>query len=338
MLHNEARKGGAEREQGRGGTPPWRAVFAFALVLFAASVFGATWLVLDTVRARSSTNIDLAHATLVDGGPTLAAGVAAPAVDGAGYATSSIDDPKLLAAITGVLGDQAAHYGVVVRRLRDGRMASLNGDQVFYAASTFKLSVLYEAEVRRTEGTLNFNDPLTLTADDISQDLGTLRLLGLGPDNTLSIARALRAMVTLSDNSTAVALLHLLGEDNIDTTLTKLGLTNTRVNTTNLPTTAADMERLMEAIVRGRGLGASEVADARDLLLHQETRSGIPAGLPANVRVGNKTGTWPDATHDVAFVDAPNGTYVIAVLSDKGWAWDPIREVSKAVYDVLQSE
>ncbi len=71
------------------------------------------------------------------------------------------------------------------------------------------------------------------------------------------------------------------------------------------------------------------------LLLRQETRLGVPRLLPTNVRVGNKTGTWPGATHDVAFVDAPTGLYVIAVLSDRGWDWDPIARVSRGVYEAL---
>jgi len=260
-----------------------------------------------------------------------------------GFTSDSIDDPALLAAITNALGDQADHYGVVVRRLSDGRTASLNPNKVFYAASTFKLAVLYQAELQHTEGKLNFGDSLTLTDADVSQDLGTLSELGIGAGDSLTIAQALWAMVTLSDNSTAVAFLHLFGEANIDASLANLGLTQTSVSTTQLPTTAADMELLMESIIRGRGLDPESVIDARNDLFHQETRNGIPSGLPANVPVGNKTGTWSDgtaddATHDVAFVDASNGTYVIAVLSDKSYDWDPIVAVSKAVYDVLQGD
>ena len=78
--------------------------------------------------------------------------------------------------------------------------------------------------------------------------------------------------------------------------------------------------------------------DARELLLRQKTRDGVPAGLPAGVSVGNKTGTWEGATHDVAFVEAPSGTYVITVLSDKDWGWALITRVSRAVFDVLSTE
>jgi beta-lactamase class A len=107
------------------------------------------------------------------------------------------------------------------------------------------------------------------------------------------------------------------------------------VTTRDLPITAADMATLMEAIIRGHGVDPAWREDMVGLLLRQETRDGVPALLPEEARTGNKTGTWPNATHDVAFVDAPGGLYVIAILSDRGWEWDPIARVSRAVYDVL---
>jgi beta-lactamase class A len=95
------------------------------------------------------------------------------------------------------------------------------------------------------------------------------------------------------------------------------------------------MALLMEAIVTARGIGAAERAYGMELLEGQLTRGGIPAGLPAEVTSGNKTGTWDNATHDVAYVDAPGGMYVIVVFTDQGWAWDPIARVSAAVYAYL---
>jgi beta-lactamase class A len=146
------------------------------------------------------------------------------------------------------------------------------------------------------------------------------------------VGDAVRAMVTLSDNASATLLLDLLGHRTIDATMVSLGLRESSVNTTELPTTAADMALLMEAIVRGTGLDARAAADMTALLLDQETRYGIPRGIPPDVPVGNKTGTWDGATHDVAIVFAPSGPYVIAVLTDHSWDWDLITRVSRAVY------
>lgn len=248
------------------------------------------------------------------------------------------DDPAVLDAIHSALGVNQSHYSVMVRRLHDGRGASLAANREFYAASLFKLALLYEAERQRTAGLLDFDRAVQVTGADLAQDLGTAGSLGLDASGMLPVRAAVTAMVTRSDNTAAVLMLRLLGPATVDRTLAGLGLQDTSVNTRDLPTTAADMARLMEAIIRGEGVDRAWREDMVGLLLRQETRHGIPRLLPPDVSTGNKTGTWPGATHDVAFVDAPGGLYVIAVLSDRGWDWDPIARVSRAVYDVLTRE
>lgn len=250
-------------------------------------------------------------------------------------ATARHGDPALLTAIETALGDRADHFGVVVVRLTDGRSAVLNGDQVYYAASLFKLALLYDAGRLISTGSLDPDSRLQLTDTDFAEDLGTLGEVHIAEDGTVLVREALSAMVTLSDNTSAVALLHRLGGANIDATLREAGIENTSVNTEELPTTASDMARIMELIVRGDGLSEEATQLMRSLLLDQRTRTGIPQGVPRGIEVGNKTGNWEGATHDVAFVDAPGGTYIIAVLSDGSWEWDPLVAVSSAVYAAM---
>jgi beta-lactamase class A len=246
-------------------------------------------------------------------------------------------DPVLVRVIEDALGADAAGASVFVRRLTDGTTAEWQSDRVHYAASLYKLEVLYEAFRQRRLGTLDFERTVPVADRYANEDLGTLSRLPRAPDGGLEIAEAVRGMVTLSDNTSATILLDVLGHRNIDATMASLGLAHSSVNTTELPTTAADMARLMEAIVRGEGLDPSAAQEMVQLLLAQETRAGIPRGLPAGVPAGNKTGTWPGATHDVAVVLAPGGAYVIAVLTEGSWAWEPITRVSRAVYDYFST-
>lgn len=299
------------------------AAFTLALALFGFVLAGA--IVDDSSpgpRAESTSSPQGATAGGAhDAGP-------APRIRGA-------DDARLQAAILDELGADVGRFGVVARRLDDGLSAGVNPDRVFYAASTFKLALLYEAELRRSQGLLDFNAPLPLDESDLSEDLGTFENLPFAEEGTLTIGAALEAMITLSDNASAVALLRLLGPEAIDATLATLGLKHTSVNTRELPTTASDMALLMEAIVRGEGVDPEARGHMRSLLLAQHSRDGIPAGLPGSARVGNKTGTWEQATHDVAFVETTSGTYVVAVLSDSDRDWGRIARVSGAVYAVL---
>ena len=268
---------------------------------------------------------------------TVSAVLASPTPSPAEQSAASAIHPDagLLRAVQDVLGRNSDDYGVVVYRLSDGRGMVLNPDKVFYSASLFKLSTLYQVELDHSAGTLDFANPVQYSGADIEEDLGTIGSVPIGVDGTLPMDEALDAMITKSDNSTAHALLRLVGNSNVDATTAKLGASKTSVNTTDLPTSAYDMALIMRAVVLGTGVTAADRDQMRGLLLRQETRSGIPSGLPRDVKVGNKTGNWDDATHDVAFVEAKTGTYIIAVLSDHAWDWSPISAVSEAVYKLM---
>ncbi|HEX6031203.1 MAG TPA: serine hydrolase [Tepidiformaceae bacterium] len=252
-----------------------------------------------------------------------------------GRSLTLVEDPDLANAIEDALGDEADHFSVVVVRPSDGRAALVDPDRVFYAASLFKLAVLYEAGLRLSSGVILLDDPLHLSDEELAEDLGTADELELDEEGNLPLGDALEAMVTVSDNATAVALLHLFGSYNVDLTLRALGIETLSVNTRELPATARDVARLMDAIVAGEGLDAASHELLLGLLSRQTVRGGIPSGLPDDVLSGNKTGTWEHITHDVAYVDAPSGTYIIAVLSDTDRDWDRIAEVSEAVYEAL---
>jgi len=229
-----------------------------------------------------------------------------------------------------VLDSEIDHYGVVVKDLSSNTSVSVNADKIFYAASLFKLPIMVEAFVQRDAGLLAFDDVVVATWDDVIEDLGTF------PGDVgyiYDVSELLEMMITLSDNTSAIMLLRTLGPGTVDETMASLGLTATSVLTYDLPTSAGDMATLLETIVRGRVFGLDASNEMISLLLRQTWRARIPLGLPNDVPVGNKTGDWYDAAHDVAVVFAPSGTYILAVLSDGGGSDLTIVELSERVYD-----
>ena len=80
--------------------------------------------------------------------------------------------------------------------------------------------------------------------------------------------------------------------------------------------TADDLARLMVALAEGRLAGPAAAAACERTLRGQSYRDGIPAGLPGDLDVGNKTGWIDDHTHDMAIV-RPDGAepFALVVLS-----------------------
>lgn len=242
-------------------------------------------------------------------------------------------DPVLEELIADVLGSSSPHYGVVVKETVGGTGAEVNSAQSFYAASLFKLPIMVETFRQRALGKLGLDDIIIADWSDVAEDLGTFRG---DVGEAFTVSELLDLMITLSDNTSAIMLLRTLTGVSVDRTMRDLGLVDTSVSDWELPTTAHDMSLLMEAIARGRAVDPVSSGEMLELLLRQTWRSRIPAGLPDDVLVGNKTGDWYDAAHDVAVVLAPHGVYVMAVLSDGGGSDATIVDLSRRVYEYYE--
>ena len=238
-------------------------------------------------------------------------------------------DADLHRVVETTLGDQAEHYGVVVLRLSDGRSAQINPDNVFYAASLFKLPVMVEVYHQAAIGALTMDELLVVTEGAAEYDLGTL---SHEVGEAVPISQLLEETITYSDNVAAIVLLGRVGAANADETLAALGLDHTSVQTDDIPTTAADMARLLELLGRGQVVDPVSSEAMLALMRRQGINDRIPEGLPAGVPVAHKTGNWDNATHDVSVVFAPHGAYVLAVLSDLPWVNEGIIDLSRALY------
>ncbi|TAK34305.1 MAG: hypothetical protein EPO21_10180 [Chloroflexota bacterium] len=228
------------------------------------------------------------------------------------------------------LGTRITSYGVVVKRLADGRGTVINPDQEFYAASVYKLFVMFEVFKQRELGLLSFDEVLTVTPPYQEFQIGDLRW----PLWTeVSIRNLLEAMVTESDNVAAMMLYDKTGGRNMAQELTSIGLTHTDVNTDRLPTSAGDVAILLEMIARKQAINAAASQEMIDLLSRQKIDGGLLTLLPKETKVAHKTGSWDNASHDVGVVYAPSGAYVIAMLSDRAGELKPIAELSRLVYD-----
>jgi beta-lactamase class A len=239
-------------------------------------------------------------------------------------------DAALRSLVLDVLGAEAPAYGVVIKDLATGRGTSLNADRIYYAASIFKLFVMYEAFRQESLGIFELSDELVMTP--------YYDAFGLGPRQTelcqvLSVDTALQAMMEISDNAAAVLLQDLVGSSNINQALGALGLEDSRLLTDDLPITAGDVALLVEAIGRGEAVSRPASEQMLELMAREQFDNGLRAGTPRDVTVAHKTGNWTNATHEAGIVFAPAGSYVMVVLSDKDHQTRLIEELSRRVYD-----
>ena len=243
-----------------------------------------------------------------------------------------VADPGLLAAVQGALNGRDGVFSVIVHNLRDGRYAAINPNATYYAASLFKAPVLLEAYRQRDGGVIDFGTELTVDAEVAQYDLGTLEYLGIQVGDKVLLGEAVEAMIVVSDTSLANLVLGEIGYGEVDATLAGIGATTMSVSTSELPTTAADMYAVISSIASGSGVSEESRQEMLSLMAQEWFYSGVVAGIPAGTAFAHKSGSFTDATHDVAVVEGPDGPYIIVVLSDRSSYWEPIASVSDAVW------
>ena len=178
-------------------------------------------------------------------------------------------------------------------------------------------------------------------------------------ERTDEVMSLLHSMISYSDNPSSNKLLYLLGDGSyadgiakVDAFIQKYGFSEMTVeyNGFNDPATntsselynqvsAKDCGKLLEDIYRRTWVKRSVSNEMEDMLLSQNTRYKIPAGLPEGVLVGNKTGEMERTENDAAIIYGPECDYILVVLSSDWGSKDEaifrIRDISALVYEYL---
>jgi beta-lactamase class A len=203
--------------------------------------------------------------------------------------------------------------------------------QSFAAASVVKLPIMLTVFRAYDAGTAAPTDRVKLRSSDI---IGGSPVLSYGrPGSEHTLRRLVDAMIRESDNTAANTLITAFGFKAINATIRAAGMRGTHLArhfSASVPawqhnlnvTTPRDIGALLYAVERGAHEGIDTVAKTGscramvDVLLGQEYRDMIPAGIRRGVRVANKTGELDGVRNDAAIVD-PFGEapYVLVVLS-----------------------
>lgn len=163
----------------------------------------------------------------------------------------------------------------------------------------------------------------------------------------------IESMITISDNVATDTLVNMLGrgsnEDGravVNEFCSKYGFTGTSMDRmmgddniySDNYTTTEDCAKFLEMAYNG------EFEHSKDMLnyLSAQTRTTkIPAGVPDNVRVANKTGELDDVQNDVAIVFTKY-PYIVCVISDGVMDYESsvqgVVDISSTVYNYISEE
>lgn len=233
--------------------------------------------------------------------------------------------PGTVSVWCGPVGSPVAAY----ERLADAR---------HYAASTMKVAVLAALHRAADAGSLDLDAEVPVVDEFDSALPGAPRFrMPVGDDEDDEVWRRLgaaaslrwlaRHMIVRSSNLATNVILARVGVAAAGAALRAAGATNSRVERgiedgdarragIDNEVTARDLAGLLGAIVDGRLASPAACREMTDLLLAQQRREDLAAGLPPGTRVAHKNGWINGVRHGAGVVfpgDAP--PYAIAVCT-----------------------
>ncbi len=205
--------------------------------------------------------------------------------------------------------------GVAILDTGNGRYIAHRADERFLMCSTFKL-LLAAAVLARVDHGVEELDRRVMFDKATLLDWSPVTQLYAGPPG-MTVAALCQAAITMSDNTAANLLLASSGGPAAVTRYARsLGDTLTRLDRSEPTLNHADGEKDtttpramlgdIHKLLLGDALAASSRGQLVDWLQHCQTgAASLRAGLPADWRTGDKTGSGVAATNDVAILWPP---------------------------------
>src|SRR5438105_3157314 len=237
---------------------------------------------------------------------------------------------------------------------------SFNADHYFHAASTMKLAVLLGVFRQVERGELALDSAVHVRNRFTSIVNREPFMLDLGRDadpdvyghlgKTLTVRELAYWMITKSSNLATNLLVDIVGIPTIQQALDEMDIDGIRILRgvedqaafeagLNNEVTANGLLKLLRLIAEGKAVSQQACDEMLKMMMEQQYRSGIPAGLPKTARVAHKTGNISTVHHDAGIVYMDDRKpYVLVILtqfpaeSARGRA---VADVSRDIYNTL---
>jgi beta-lactamase class A len=232
----------------------------------------------------------------------------------------AVDDGRLQRELDGFVREQRGNFSVAIQDLEGPVQAWFDPDDRYPLGSLFKLPLMVEVMRQVRGGRLKLDQTIqTLPDYEFGEPQG-----GVPPGTRLTVDEALAAMIAVSSNAAALALIELIEPEELTAAPKRLGLSSTAIDV--LPVSkgryeidarsnARDVLQLLVKLDREQLVGPQQDRRMVDLLLKQKIADRIPVLLPRDVPVAHKTADLDGFTHDAGIVYLPGRPFAIAILA-----------------------
>lgn len=263
-------------------------------------------------------------------------------------------DIRLQSEIESFLEGKEGDYAIYVKDLKTGgtRNVYINSDQVFEAASLYKLFLMAAAFEAVNKGEMTMDTEISAKLSHLEEVLGSVDYgyqdLSRDEVATYTVRECMDRIARISDNYAAIMLAEKVGWDKIQDKAREVGAVNTIIKTP-ISTSAEDVGLLLEKVYHGEVANFEASEEMIDMLTKAQINNRIPALLPktdpstgAALRIAHKTGELSQVRNDAGIVFLDGNPYIIVMMSknlkyeDEGI--ENLAQVSKIVFDYYSSK
>lgn len=260
--------------------------------------------------------------------------------------TATPDPRTLQDRLDAYLGYQPGAFGVVVHDVRTSYEATHLDRDRFPLGSLYKLFVMYEAGRMTRLGRLSWDTIVTTPAEYL---FGEPRG-GVPPNTRLALIDALAAMIGVSSNAAALALIERIGASTIEESPRRIGLDDTAIDIAagtapghfeiDARGSARDITTFLIKLDREELVGPDQDRRMVDLMLDQKIGDRLPRYLPDAIPIAHKTADIDGYTHDAGLVYLPGRPFIVTALAYGDNPTDGknvVAEVSRLAFEVLSA-
>ena len=263
-------------------------------------------------------------------------------------------DEELEGKIRDFLEGKEGDYAVYVKDLKPegSRNVYINSDQVYEAASLYKLFLMAATFEAVNRGEIALDTEISAKLSHLEEVLGSVdygyQHLSKDEVATYTVRECLDRIARISDNYASIMLAEKVGWDGAQDVANEIGALNTTIKTP-ISTSAEDVGLLLEKIYSGEIASFEASEEIISMLEKAQINDRIPAKLPKGVRIAHKTGELSRVRNDAGIVflegnpsgKAASSAYVIVMMTKNLKGEDAgienLAEISKIVYDYYQS-
>lgn len=234
-------------------------------------------------------------------------------------------DTDLTPLVEKDLDGAGGDYGIVIESLPNQVDTSntpntryyLHQDQVFTAASVYKVFLIASVMQAEHDGTLTDDTVLDASTDHLISVLGSSEY-GYDPSQTeieYTVSDALGRVARISDNYAAIMLAEKVGWNAVQQAANDAGAIDTDITAYPVTTTPNDVATFFEKLY-SKQIVSEDASERIIQLLETDTvNDRIPAGVPAGIPIAHKDGELDDVRNDAGIVFLDHHPYIIVMFA-----------------------